>query len=86
MARNAGGNKETRPPIERYNRLTLYDQLICFYYWKHNYTGGADGWNPQQAGRKVHHTHFKEIESKYNYNQFYRIGKVSANANRSPSL
>ena len=89
MARSGGGSsyraRKTLPPIERYNRLSSTDQLICYYYWLYLISEGIEGWDTKKAGWKQHWTHHKIIKEKFTSNAFYNLGKSMAELAKSLS-
>ena len=79
MPRTAGGKNRASqllPPLERYNRLSAYDQLICYYYWLYIFTGGIEGWDIKRGGWKEHWSHYDHIKAKYSSSAFYSLGKL----------
>ena len=49
-----GPRVSNKPPLEQYEALEPYKQLICYNYWVYLDTKGQKGWNPKASGSVLH--------------------------------
>jgi hypothetical protein len=72
-------NKLTNSPYSpevQYARLSLVDQLICYYYYIFCKSGGKQGFDINKSGFKEHYDQLLPIHSIYSSGQFYTRAKV----------
>jgi hypothetical protein len=72
-------NKLTNSPYTsevQFNRLSLADQLISYYYYIFCKSEGKQGFDIEKSGFKEHYDQLLPLHSLYSSNQFYTRGKV----------
>jgi hypothetical protein len=73
--RNKLTNSPYTPEVQ-FNRLSLADQLICYYYYIFCESEGKQGFDIEKSGFKEHYDQLLPLHSLYSSNQFYTRGKV----------